>query len=336
MRYSLSLAIVMSRRKVKITTPQQLPTKNVEEIYEYLEKLGEGSYGEVWKVRDRRTKEILALKVIFMKKLAPHLVFDSIREDAFILYDTIQELEVLKDLSSRKNGCHPGVVCYHDLFNCGDRLCITMEFIKGRTVETLLNGLEQSRTRLEPTPLYNVMKQTLAALTYIHSKGVSHRDIKGENMIIRDDGEIVFVDFGLSCFFDAKTRTRTRYKCRGWAGTRDFMAPEVVDRDIEDHPDWWPNADVWSLGIVFMELAMGAGLDVSIGEEIAEGRMSEAPKLAYKDPILASIINEMLQTRPESRPSARALLTRLNAHTPRPELELPDEARPSAAVCNIV
>lgn len=306
--------------KQRITALEQLPSRDPATSFEYIKKkLGEGTYGEVWKVRDRATGKILALKMIFKNRLAPRIEMDSIRDEPQTIFDAIRELEMLSRISSARNkavGCHPGIVCYYDIFNCGDRLCITMEFVEGPTVEALLQNLEEKGKRLEPSKMYNFMMQSLTALAYIHSKGVAHRDIKGDNMILRNGTQVVFVDFGLTCFYENKTRSKSLYTCRGIAGSPQFMAPEVFDRQITKHRDWWPAADVWSLGIVFFELALGTSLPSALGEDVADGTITTVPKLAYKDPELAAIINSMLTLDPTRRPSAASLLARLSKYTP--------------------
>lgn len=312
----IRLWITMSKK-----TPRALRSVNIDVMFEYIKKLGEGGYGEVWKVRDRRTGEIFALKILFKDQLSDTVIFDTIRE-----------VDILMDISSSRVGCHSHIVCYRDIFNCGDRLCILMEYVEGREVYELLQDLEATGTGLSPPQLRNLMKQTLEALAVVHQRGVVHRDIKEENMIIKKDGTIVLIDFGFACYFEGVTRGRDLYKCRGIAGTKTQMAPELLNGTILNHREWWPKADVWSLGITFMELALGIQFDKSWGEMIANGEIQRVPKVAYSDPVISVIINDMVRARPEDRPTAKQLLSRVNAYEPA-SLES-DEAPPG--ICTMM
>lgn len=293
--------------------PHEMSTKKLQNVdvnasFEYIKKLGEGGYGEVWKVRDRQTGEILALKLLFKNKMS-----------AQTIADTIQEVEILTRISSTKVGCNRNIVCYRDIFNCGDRLCIAMEFVEGREVIELLAELADADMGLPPSQLHSFMKQSLEALALIHAHGVAHRDIKEENMIIKNDHTVVLVDFGFACYFDENKRYKEPYQCTGARGTRSQIAPEVSNKSIVNHKAWWPKADVWSLGITFTELALGTQFEESWGESIANGYATRVPILEGGDPTLAAIINDMVNPNPGDRPTAKKLLARINAYTPRHE-----------------
>lgn len=180
-----------------------------------------------------------------------------------------------------------------------------MEYIEGITLYDLLKREIDRGTKMGDKLLYSIMVQLLTIISYIHSIGMTHRDIKEENIILRKDGVLYLVDFGLACTYEPTSSQATI--CNDYAGTPIVSAPEVTKGRIARHIEWWPKADVWSAGIVFWEIAMGQETPV-IGEDIANGNKQRIPPTQSTNDLLSIVIDRMLTVDPDERPSAENVL----------------------------
>lgn len=149
----------------------------------------------------------------------------------------------LKELSIHRSLNHRFVVRY--VADFGDRFShsIVMEF-----VEYNLRALIVPELGLDPQVAHMVFVQLLDAVKYLHSRGICHRDIKPDNILISKDGNIKLSDFGQSTLFHYRDYRRLR----SYAGTPEFMAPEVVKGDYDG-----PLADVWSMGVSLLNMLTG-------------------------------------------------------------------------------
>lgn len=261
-------------------------------------KLGAGEFGEVWKAIDMSTKQIVALKIIYRKKVEDHL--QEIR----------REIAILNNISSKDAGCVPGLACIYEAFDCDDRLCISMEYIEGVSLYEILRRYKGRKEGMSARLLYSVLVQLLTIVTYLHSMGIAHRDIKEENIIIKSDGTLYLVDFGLACL--SSNKAVEAYRCSDKAGTLATMAPEVFTGAVDKLPysnyvDRWKKADVWSIGMVGWELAMGQET-ILAGEDIARGTIKRIPIARHSNEVLSVGIELMLTPDPKKRPSAGGLL----------------------------
>ena len=156
--------------------------------------------------------------------------------------DLVIEIEVL----SRCH--HPNIVGYFGCWRKKDELFIAMEYCDGGSTadiyETLDSGLAEEEIKV-------ICRESLKGLAYMHSLGFLHRDIKGANILVKRDGSVKLIDFGVSGKVSAASPTR-----RTFIGTPYWMAPEVIENKITATP-YGAKADVWSLGITLIELAHG-------------------------------------------------------------------------------
>ncbi|KAI5073302.1 hypothetical protein GOP47_0011315 [Adiantum capillus-veneris] len=194
--------------------------------YELLNELGKGSYGAVYKARDLRTSELVAIKVI------------SLSEGEEGYDDICGEIEMLQHCN------HPNVVRYLGSYQAEEYLWIVMEYCGGGSVADLLHVTEEP---LEERQIAYICGEALKGLAYLHHIFKVHRDIKGGNILLTEQGEVKLGDFGV-----AAQLTRTLSKRNTSIGTPHWMAPEVIQGTRYDG-----KVDVWSLGISAIEMAEG-------------------------------------------------------------------------------
>lgn len=194
--------------------------------YELLNELGKGSYGAVYKARDLKTSELVAIKVI------------SLSEGEEGYEDICGEIEMLQHCN------HPNVVRYLGSYQAEEYLWIVMEYCGGGSVADLLLATEEP---LEERQIAYICGEALKGLAYLHQIFKVHRDIKGGNILLTEQGEVKLGDFGV-----AAQLTRTLSKRNTSIGTPHWMAPEVIQGTRYDG-----KVDVWSLGISAIEMAEG-------------------------------------------------------------------------------
>ncbi|XP_021756630.1 serine/threonine-protein kinase PAK 1-like isoform X2 [Chenopodium quinoa] len=194
--------------------------------YELLHELGKGSYGAVYKARDLKTSELVAIKVISLSE----------GEEG---YEEIRgEIEMLQQCS------HPNVVRYLGSYQGEEYLWIVMEYCGGGSVADLMNVTEEP---LDENQIAYTCREALKGLAYLHSIFKVHRDIKGGNILLTEQGEVKLGDFGV-----AAQLTRTMSKRNTFIGTPHWMAPEVIQESRYDG-----KVDVWALGVSAIEMAEG-------------------------------------------------------------------------------
>jgi serine/threonine protein kinase/tetratricopeptide (TPR) repeat protein len=255
--------------------------------YYILEKLGEGGMGIVYKAKDTRLERLVALKF-----LPPDLSDAPEAKQRFIT-----EARAASALN------HPNVATVYDIGEAELRSFIAMELVEG---ETLKSRLKAGRLSFEQVKAMGL--QIAEGLQAAHSKGIVHRDIKPDNLLLTRDGHIKIMDFGVAKLGKGgMTRTGTT------VGTLAYMSPEQLVADDVDS-----RSDLWSFGVVLYEMVTG---------ELPFRRGSEAAiiyEILNKDPIplevhrpdvpptLRAVISQLLQKDPAQRPaSAGDVIARL-------------------------
>eukprot|EP01095_Lingulamoeba_sp_RSL-Kostka_P011374 TRINITY_DN42_c2_g3_i1.p1 TRINITY_DN42_c2_g3~~TRINITY_DN42_c2_g3_i1.p1 ORF type:complete len:483 (+),score=190.62 TRINITY_DN42_c2_g3_i1:227-1675(+) len=201
-----------------------IKTKDPLKYYTLLEKLGEGSYGSVYKAVNKKTKEVVAIKQV------------PIDED---LEELRKEINIMKECQS------PFIVTYHGTFFKGvEEVWIVMEFCAAGSVADIMCVLERP---LDENQIAVVCKFVLKGLEYLHSPKLRkiHRDIKAGNILLNNQGHAKLADFGVAGHLSDVMAKRNTV-----IGTPFWMAPEVVKEVGYDS-----KADIWSLGITAIEMA---------------------------------------------------------------------------------
>jgi Tol biopolymer transport system component len=256
--------------------------------YEVLELLGRGGNAQVYAARDTQLDRPVALKF-----LLPGAV-----ESAASLERLLREAKAAGSLN------HPHIVTVYEVIREGDQVAIAMERIDGRPLQ-VEGGSPQPRERVA-----ELGRQIAQALATAHAHGIVHRDIKPANVMVRADGYVKVVDFGLA---RSSSPWNLSVSLTGaLAGTVDYMSPEQAEcRRVTTA------SDVFSLGIVLYELAAGAhpfrtGSPIDTAYAIAHRTPAAPAKLNSRiGAALNGLIVEMLARNPESRPTAQAVEQRL-------------------------
>ena len=215
--------------KNNTTTNNDKETKRWElKDFEVGKRLGVGKFGHVYLAREKKSKYVVALKVLFKHQLQKSEVEHQLR----------REIEIQSHLR------HPNVLRLYGYFYDKTRIYLILEYAARGELYKELQSCKYFSEERSATYIRD-LSNTLA---YCHSKHVIHRDIKPENLLLGMNGEIKIADFGWSVYAPAQQSRRTTF-----CGTLDYLPPEMVQREAYDD-----SVDIWCLGVLMYEFLVGS------------------------------------------------------------------------------
>ncbi|XP_035984460.1 TRAF2 and NCK interacting kinase a isoform X2 [Fundulus heteroclitus] len=207
-------------------------------IFDLVELVGNGTYGQVYKGRHIRTGQLAAIKVM-------DVATDEEEEIK-------SEINMLKKYSNHRNiATYFGVFIKKQPPGIDDQLWLVMEFCGAGSVTDLIKNTKGNSLK-EDWNAY-ICREILRGLYHLHQHKVIHRDIKGQNVLLTENAEVKLVDFGVSAQMDKTVGKRNTF-----IGTPYWMAPEVIACDENPAATYDCKSDLWSLGITAIEMAEGA------------------------------------------------------------------------------
>lgn len=201
------------------------------ERYTRIEKIGEGTYGVVYKAKDSVNNTIVALKKIRLEV-----------EDEGIPSTAIREIALLKQLH------HPNIVRLHDVIHTEKRLTLVFEYLD-QDLKKFLDAHGDSGLPYERVLCFTY--QLIKGIQYCHQQRVLHRDLKPQNLLINHEQQLKLADFGLARAFGIPVRNYTHEVVTLW-----YRSPDV----LMGSRSYGTAVDIWSVGCIFAEMATGSPL----------------------------------------------------------------------------
>ena len=241
--------------------------------YEILQTLGEGGMGAVYKANDRALNRMVALKVIRPDLASNPAIIERFKQELLLAHQVT----------------HKNVIRIYDLGESEGLKFITMEFIEGDDLRSLIN----KQQKLAPAEATEIMMQVCRALEAAHTAGIIHRDLKPQNIMRDKTGRILVMDFGLARTLEGDGMTQTG----ALVGTMDYMSPEqALGRDLDQR------SDLFALGLIFYELLTGKmpykadSVVASLLKRTQERAVPVATHDASIPPALSNVVSKCLET----------------------------------------
>ena len=251
--------------------------------YEFIKKIGKGSFSVIWKIQNKQTKEYFAAKEISTTDEKINKILQ-------------REIEILKSLD------HPNIIKMKEIIQTQDTKYIVLEYCErgdlSKYIEKPNNPYNRYNKKLSLDTIQDFAVQLVAGVQFLRSKNIVHRDLKPANLLLTADGILKIADLGF-----AKEQTMSQLS-NTICGSPLYMAPEVINRNTS----YTPKADLWSLGIIFYQMVYGEPpyKALNIIELVSKLRdLKRFPKSDRTEKIkesgLADLITRLLKKNPNDR-----------------------------------
>lgn len=258
----------MDLTKIKeFEDPRHVANSVLNSEFKFDKLLGKGSFGSVFKIINKNTNKIYAIKMIDISKLSSQSFVNLKRE--VLLLNYIQK-QYKKGLLGKK--CYPHISCIYDSFISDyegkKNFCILMEYVEGYPLDKYIKCMEKTEYVIPSDQLIKFMRVMMETLVFLHKINILHSDIKPANIIFNNKN-IKLVDFGVSC----ATLPFILVSCQTASGSLPYFPPEIIEyydpikvsgklgltkhikeiygKDLQ----LMKSFDIWSMGVVFFELA---------------------------------------------------------------------------------
>ena len=193
--------------------------------------IGSGTFGSVWKVRNKKTNEINAIKVINKEYIIKQNMTEQIKK----------EIEIMSKLN------HPHIIKLYSHFEDNENFFLIMEYASRGQLYSFI----KKQKKLNQISSKQYIKEIISAVKYLHSLNppIIHRDIKPENILIDQNGNCKLGDFGLAKYENEKNINEEDNYC----GTLEYLAPETLNNNLKQGK----GVDIWSIGILLFEMLTG-------------------------------------------------------------------------------
>lgn len=235
------------------------------EGYNYISLLGKGAFGSVYKVE--KDGKFYAMKYYASKK----------RKEA------LKEIEILKIIEPIC-GTSSALVCYYESWIFDDYVVILIEYFEGVSLEEMYKHNRKNKIHFTTIEMYKIMKHLLTAISYLATVNTCHNDIHLGNILFNEN-KMVLIDFGLACLFNSDN-------------------PELQCKTRIRNNEWWSKQDVYSLGLMFLEMAL-------LKEVLFDENTPLLLREMYPENIV-KVIELSLIKEASQRPNASTLLEILN------------------------
>eukprot|EP00051_Salpingoeca_urceolata_P019247 m.278577 g.278577 ORF g.278577 m.278577 type:complete len:1066 (-) comp19383_c1_seq3:76-3273(-) len=276
---------------------QSKPPSRFVRSYAVLEKLGQGSFGCVYRVRKQGANSMFALKEIPTRNPA---AFGATEEEQEHCLELV--LTEVKMIQKQLN--HPNVVRYYKSFTEGDgasrKLYILMELAEGASLQDHFNSLQEKHQTMPDQRVWHIFCQLCQALRYLHKdQHVMHRDLTPSNIVLDWNDKVKIADFGLARVWRPDASSQF---AQSSVGTLQYSCPEVITHDKYDE-----KADIWALGCLLYQMLTLRVPFVSnnlltLARKIVEAHYEPIPPSAGRSPLLTQTVSACLMPKPADRP----------------------------------
>ncbi len=245
--------------------------------YKIIKKISEGGMGEVYLAEDLNTGRKVAIKTI-RKQIEESNLKERLKKEAIALSKLV----------------HPNIAVLYEFNTENDLDYIAIEYIEGKQLNQVLR-----EGNLEFGEKLKIAIQVTEAIKAAHSIGIVHRDIKPSNIMIKEDGTVKVIDFGIASFYE-KGQVKTKYKM----GSLGYIAPEVLLRGYVS-----PKSDIFSLGVLFYKIFTGKHPYPMGNYYDRKMKFKAPPKIEAKIPLkLKLLLYAMMREEPAKRPEISYVL----------------------------